>query len=73
MLRSVIVAAIVYGYGHPHFDGYRPTLFDRPLQSFYGEVSQVLRDSHRKVDNLVSIHEVKSYVGRVEAQMSFGQ
>jgi hypothetical protein len=67
----VFIAAVVYGYGHPHFDGYRPAAIDRPLQSFYSEVNVVTRDGKRVLDNWVTMRYVKNYMDRVGAQFTF--
>jgi hypothetical protein len=45
MLRSLFIAALAYGFGHPSFDGYRPTLLDRPLQGFYQDVNKSAQDA----------------------------
>jgi hypothetical protein len=43
------VAAIIYGYGHPLFDGLRPSSIDAPLQIFHNEVTQAALDGARVV------------------------
>jgi hypothetical protein len=40
MWRHLVLTGIVYLCGHPTFDGSRPSLLDRPLQSFYYAVNQ---------------------------------
>jgi hypothetical protein len=69
MLRGVLVAAVFYAYGHPHFDGYRPAAFDRPLQSFYLEMTQVVRDGRRTFDNTLSLSAITGYAARIGAQV----
>ncbi len=72
MLRSIVIAAVVYGYGHPTFDGYRPGGLDRPLQSFYQEVNHVAQDGKRvltTLDDARSMRYLKSYVDRMETQL----
>ncbi len=44
MWRTFIAGIIIYGWGHPGLDGYRPALLERPLQSFYAEVNATARD-----------------------------
>jgi hypothetical protein len=40
MWRSVLATVLVYGYGYPAFDGYRPGSLDQPLQIFHAEVQK---------------------------------
>ena len=72
MFRSIVIAAVVYGYGHPGFDGYRPSALDRPLQSFYQEVNLVAKDGKRvltTLDDARSMRYLKGYVDRMDTQM----
>jgi hypothetical protein len=69
MLRSAFIAAVFYVYGHPHFDGYRPEIFDRPLQSFYTEVSAAAREGQRVLDGTFSMRALKGYIDQVEARL----
>jgi hypothetical protein len=72
MFRSIVIAAVVYGYGHPGFDGYRPGALDRPLQSFYQEVNLVAKDGKRvltTLDDARSMRYLKGYVDRMDTQM----
>ena len=76
MWRSVVIAALVYGYGHPNFDGYRPAGLDRPLQAFYVEVNKaalVGRQALGRVDSNRAVGYVKTYVDNVEAELRSGQ
>jgi len=52
VLGSVLVAAIIYAYGHPLFDGLRPSSIDAPLQIFHAEVTQAAIDGARAVVTL---------------------
>lgn len=47
MFRTLLAAAVVYAYGHPSFDGHRPTALDKPVQSFYDGVNAVANDGRR--------------------------
>ena len=47
MWRTLFAATLVYGYGHPSLDGYRPALLDRPLQSFHQDVNSTARDGKK--------------------------
>ena len=47
MWRSIVVAALVYAYGHPKFDGHRPAAFDRAMQAFYFEVNKAAVAGHQ--------------------------
>jgi hypothetical protein len=70
MWRSVIAAAVVYAYGHPGFDGYRPGVFDRPLHAFYTEVNQAARDGKRALsllDDARAMRYLKGYIDNMDA------
>ena len=41
MGRILLLAALVYGYGDPGFDGHRPASFDHPLRNFHRAVNTV--------------------------------
>jgi hypothetical protein len=40
MGRIWLLAALLYGYGHPGFDGHRPAALDRPLQNLHRAVDR---------------------------------
>lgn len=44
MFRTLLIAATVYTFGLPTFDGHRPASFDKPLQGFYQEINVVAAD-----------------------------
>ena len=72
MWRSLLAGIVVYAYGHPHFDGYRPAALDRPLQAFHVEVNQAARDGRRvlgTLDDARSMRYLKSYVDRMDEQL----
>jgi hypothetical protein len=75
MWRSIAMAALVYAYGHPKFDGYRPAGLDRSLQAFYVEVNKAALTGRRalgRVDGDQAVDYVKTYVDNVEAQVRSG-
>jgi len=43
--RIWLLAALIYGYGHPGFDGHRPAALDRPLQNFHRAVDKTASDA----------------------------
>jgi hypothetical protein len=47
MGRLFILAALLYGYGDPGFDGHRPASIDRPLRNFHFAVDSSARDAQR--------------------------
>lgn len=72
MWRSVFIAAIVYAYGHPHFDGYRPAVIDKPLQSFYSEVNIAAREGQRALvvlDEARTMQYLQGLTDRLAAQL----
>jgi len=72
MWRTVLTAILAYGYGHPSFDGYRPAGFDRPLQTFYGEVNGAARAGRQKLASLDGdrvTRYFRGYADQVEEQL----
>jgi hypothetical protein len=72
MWRTLIAATLVYGYGHPKLDGYRPALLDRPLQSFYADVNSTARDGRKALavlDDARCMRYLKTYIDRLDAHM----
>ncbi|HEV2957147.1 MAG TPA: hypothetical protein VGX95_13600 [Xanthobacteraceae bacterium] len=72
MWRSIAIAALVYGYGHPKFDGYRPAGMDRALQAFYVEVNKAAatgRQALARFDDEAAVRYVKNYAGKVEDEL----
>jgi hypothetical protein len=72
MWRSLFSALMIYGFGHPSFDGYRPTLLDRPFQSFYVEVNQFARDGRtalKTLDDARCMRYLKAYIDHMDAQL----
>ena len=71
MWRSLCVAAIAYGCGHPGLDGYRPAALDRPLQALYQQVNKAAQEGQRVLAsaNDARAGYFKAYVGRAEKQL----
>ena len=72
MWRTALMAALVYGYGHPGLEGYRPATLDRPLQAFHAEINQIARDGQRVVahlDNTRTARVLRSYIERADTQL----
>jgi hypothetical protein len=72
MFRTLIAATVVYAYGHPAFDGYRPTVLDKPLQGFYGDVNVAARDGRRALavlDDARAMRYLNVYIQRVDAEL----
>jgi hypothetical protein len=75
MLRSVAIAALLCGYGHPSFDGYRPAGLDRALQAFYLEVNKATASGRlalARFDSGAAVRSVRNYVDSVEAELKPG-
>jgi hypothetical protein len=47
MGRIWLLAALLYGYGDPGFDGHRPAVLDRPLRNFHRAVDTTAGDARR--------------------------
>ena len=72
MWRTLLAAVLVYGWGHPSLDGYRPNLLDRPLHSFYENVNAAARDGKRALatlDDARCMRYLKGYIDRMDAQL----
>ena len=52
MARIFLLAALIYGYGDPGFDGHRPASLDRPLRNFHTAVDSAARDAQRALVTL---------------------
>jgi len=75
MWRSLTMAALVYAYGHPSFDGYRPAGLDSALQAFYAEVNKGALTGRRalaRLDGDRAVDYLKTYVDTVEAELKPG-
>ncbi|HEV2898709.1 MAG TPA: hypothetical protein VGX71_12910 [Pseudaminobacter sp.] len=72
MWKAVLTATIVYAYGHPCFDGYRPAALDAPLQAFHVEVNQSARDGQRvlaRLDDARAMRYLKGYIEQMDQQL----
>ncbi len=71
MWRSLCVAAIAYGCGHPGLDGYRPAALNAPLQAFYQQVNKAGLEGQRALASVNNARAsfFKAYLGRAEKQL----
>jgi hypothetical protein len=71
MWRSLLVAVIAYGCGHPALDGYRPAVLDAPLQAFYQQVNKAGLEGQKVLAsaNDARASYLKAYMGRAEKQL----
>jgi hypothetical protein len=72
MWRTALVAAAVYGSGHPGFEGDRPTALERPLQAFHTEINQIARDGQRVIaslDNTRAALALRSYIQQADTRL----
>lgn len=63
MGRIVLLAALLYGWGHPGFEGRRPDALDRPLRNFHRAVNATATDTRRAVaalDDLRTLRDLAS-------------
>ena len=54
MGRTFLLAALLYGYGDPGFDGHRPAELDRPLRNLHRTIDTAASQAQRvlvAVDN----------------------
>jgi hypothetical protein len=52
MARIFALAALLYGWGGPAFDGQRPEALDRPLQNFHRAADTAASNAGRLLSNL---------------------
>ena len=58
MGRIFLIAALLYGYGDPGFDGHRPAELDRPLRNLHRTIDTAASQAQRvlvAVDNKVRV------------------
>jgi hypothetical protein len=73
MWRGALAAIVVYLYGHPIFDGYRPASLDQPLQGFYADVNLVARMGKQTLTGFDSDHakqQARKFVDQVEGELA---
>jgi hypothetical protein len=72
VFRTLPAVATVYGYAHPAFDGYRPPMLDKPLQSFYVEVNSSAQDTRRAfgvLDDARSMRYLNVFMERLDIEL----
>jgi hypothetical protein len=73
MWRGVAATVlIVYAYGHPTFNGYRPAVIDRAIQSFHTEINGAARlgkDVLARVDRRRANDAIHGFIDRVEEEL----
>lgn len=71
MWRSLFIAVVVYGCGHPSLDGYRPSGLDKPLQAFYQTVNKAALQGRQMLTsfNAARASYFRAYVGQAERQL----
>jgi len=71
MWRTLIVAAVIYGFGYPGLDGYRPAALDAPLQAFYQQMNKAGQEGEKALASVNSVRAsyFKAYMGRAEKQL----
>lgn len=72
MWRGAAIILVAYGYGHPHFDNYRPDVLDRPLEAFHAEFNMAARDGQRALgvlDDGRSMRYLKTVVERLDTDL----
>jgi hypothetical protein len=75
MWRTLIVAAIFYGFGYPGLEGYRPAALNTALQAFYQQVNRAGQEGQKALASLNSARAsyLKAYMGRAEKQLRAAQ
>jgi hypothetical protein len=70
----LVLGALLYGYGHPSLEGYRPAVFAQPLQGFHQEVDKAAFETSRMLATLNDMrgHYFRRYVESVKRQVNGG-
>jgi hypothetical protein len=61
MGRVWLIAALVYGYGDPGFDGHRPNALNLPLQAFHRAVDATATNARHA---LVTLDDTRRNIDR---------
>jgi hypothetical protein len=72
MWRGIISALLVYSYGGPLFEGYRPAVLDRPLQTFHLEINYAARTGQyllTRVDEQQVKTSLRVFVDRIDSEL----
>jgi hypothetical protein len=72
MWRGIISALLIYSFGAPLFEGYRPPLLDRPLRTFHLEINYAARTGQyllTRLDEQQIKTSLRLFVDRVEAEL----
>jgi len=74
MWRGIATAVVlVYGYGHPVFNGYRPAPLDRALQGFHAEINGAVlmgRQALAQFDRQRARDMYQAFKNRVGSELS---
>ena len=69
MWRTLIAAALLYGYGHPSAEGMRPAFLDAPLEGLHREINQATSDGRRVLavlDDARSMRYLQGYTNKLD-------
>jgi hypothetical protein len=75
MWKGLFMAGVVYAFGHPALDSYRPAALDVPLHAFHQEMNQAASDSKRALsvlDDARSMRYLQRYTERMTALLKSG-
>jgi len=75
MFRTLIASALLYAYGTPIFDGYRPAFLDKMFQGFHSGINLVVRDGKHALgafDKERCMRYIDFYVARIEGELRTG-
>jgi hypothetical protein len=72
MGRSVLLLALLYGYGHPACDGYRPSALERPLRGLHRTADAAIADGRRALallDDARSMRYLAPLIRRLDSAL----
>jgi hypothetical protein len=72
MWQTVVAATLIYAYGHPAFDGFRPSALDAPLHAFHAAANDAVRDGQRTLlglDRARAQQHLNVYYDRIETEL----
>ena len=73
MWRWLAIAAMLYGFGHPGLEPYRPAAFDRSLREFHRDVNRLAEDGVRiatAVDQTRTLRHLSSLSAQFQAMLA---
>lgn len=69
LVRSAFLVMSFYAAGHPHFDGARPAVLDKPFIAFHADINSMARDGIRTVSLIEATYSFR-FLSGLRAQLA---